>query len=66
MQPQSAITDRFIDGVEEFRNVGGAFDIEACKHTIFPTQFFLKNTRGTYIYVYLQEKSYEVCYNIKW
>ena len=34
-QPQSAITDRFFDGVEEFRNVGGAFDIEACKQTIF-------------------------------
>jgi hypothetical protein len=35
MQPQSEITTRFVDGVEEFRNVGGAFGIEACKHTIF-------------------------------
>jgi len=28
-QPQSAITTRFVDGVEEFENVGGAFDIDA-------------------------------------
>jgi predicted secreted Zn-dependent protease len=36
-QPQSAITTRFFDGVEEFENVGGAFDIDAYKHTIFFT-----------------------------
>jgi hypothetical protein len=36
-QPQSAITTRFVDGIEEFENVGGAFDIDAYKHTIFFT-----------------------------
>ena len=56
-QPQSAITTRFFDGVEEFENVGGAFDIDAYKHTIFITLiFFKKHGGGTYIYVYLQEK----------
>jgi hypothetical protein len=39
-QPQSAITTRFVDGVEEFENVSGAFDIDANKHTIFITLIF--------------------------
>jgi hypothetical protein len=34
-QPQSAITTRFVDGVEEFENVGGGCDIDAYKHIIF-------------------------------
>jgi hypothetical protein len=34
-QPQSAITTRFFDGVEEFENVGGGCDIDANKHIIF-------------------------------
>ena len=56
-QPQSAITNRLFDGVEEFRNVGGAFGIEACKHTIFTTLIFFKKHGGyIYICVYLQEK----------
>ena len=36
-QPQSPIATRFVDGVEEFENVGGAFDIDANKHIIFTT-----------------------------
>jgi hypothetical protein len=34
-QPQSPIATRFFDGVEEFENVGGGCDIDACKHIIF-------------------------------
>jgi len=65
-QPQSAITTRFFDGVEEFENVGGGCDIDANKHTIFITLIFFKKHGGTYIYVYLQEKSYEVRYINRW
>ena len=51
MQPQSPTTTRFVDGVEEFRNVGGAFDIEAYKHIIFLffTRLSLKQGGGTKI-----------------
>lgn len=49
-QPQSAITNRFFDGVEEFRNVGGGCDIDAHKHTIFTTLIFFKK-HGVYVYI---------------
>jgi len=49
-QPQSAITTRFFDGVEEFENVGGGCDIDANKHTIFITLIFFKK-HGGYIYI---------------
>jgi hypothetical protein len=65
-QPQSAIATRFFDGVEEFENVGGGCDIDAYKHTIFITLIFLKTLGYIYIYVYLQEKSYDVCYINRW
>jgi len=47
-QPQSAITTRFVDGVLEFENVGGAFGIEASKRTTFFKTYyiFLKNIVG--------------------
>ena len=40
-QPQSAITTRFVDGVLEFKNVGGAFDIEASKRTTFFKTYYI-------------------------
>ena len=40
---QSAITNRFFDGVEEFENVGGGCDIDAHKHIIFYFQLQLTN-----------------------
>jgi hypothetical protein len=48
-QPQSAITTRFVDGVEEFENVGGAFGIDANKHIIF---FTTSHSQQTYHFFY--------------
>jgi len=50
-QPQSAITTRFVDGVEEFENVGGGCDIDGYKHIIFITLIFFKKHGGGYIYI---------------
>jgi len=48
-QPQSLTTTRFVDGVLEFKNVDGAFDIDANKHIIFfLTQFFYSTTNILY------------------
>jgi hypothetical protein len=49
-QPQSAIINRFFDGVEEFRNVGGGCDIDANKHIIFSNSIFFKK-HGVYVYI---------------
>ncbi len=56
-----------VDGVEESQRCDGGLVVEGSKQTIFITLiFFKKHEGGTYIYVYLQEKSYDVCYINRW